>query len=147
MSRRWRRCARSTVSAPSDRRPRPQSRCRPIIATGATPEHPPGLYGPTEGPIAVNTLAAADRIAPLDTASVQRAPRQLHHTEPRDLRGILLSSSLLLFLIDAIIVALLGAGLARAVAAMRTVPAALADRLMLSLMSSATSAGPRRRQQ
>ena len=33
MSRRWRRCARSTASARSDRRPRPPSRCRPITAT------------------------------------------------------------------------------------------------------------------
>src|SRR5437773_1748964 len=33
MSRRWRRCARSTALAPSGRRPRPQSRCRPITAT------------------------------------------------------------------------------------------------------------------
>ena len=33
MSRPWRRCARSTASARSDRRPRPPSRCRRIIAT------------------------------------------------------------------------------------------------------------------
>ena len=42
--------------------------------------------------------------------SAQRA--SYTNAEPRDLRGILLSSSLALFLIDAIIVALLGAGIA-----------------------------------
>src|SRR5262249_1760679 len=32
----------------------------------ATADHPPGFYGTAEGPIAVNTLASADRIAALD---------------------------------------------------------------------------------
>src|SRR6202043_1325745 len=36
----------------------------------ATPDHPPGFYGPADGPLAVNALAGGDRIAPLDTASV-----------------------------------------------------------------------------
>jgi hypothetical protein len=105
----------------------------------ATPEHPPGLYGPAEGPIAVNTLAAADRIAPLDTASLRARRASYTNSEPRDLRGILLSSSLMLFLVDAIIVALLGAGLAALLRRWRTAPAALAVALMLSLMSSAPS--------
>jgi len=46
------------------------------------------------------------------------------NAEPRDLRGILLSSSLALFLIDAIIVAVLGAGIA-ALLRRRAAPAAL----------------------
>src|SRR5688572_28066132 len=77
-----------------------------------TAEHPPGLYGPANGPIAVNTLAAADRVAALDTASLRARRASYTNTEPRELRGILLSSALALFLIDAVIVALLGAGLA-----------------------------------
>src|SRR5438067_150647 len=40
----------------------------------ATPEHPPGLYGPAAGPIAGHKLAPADRIAQPDTSSL-RAPR------------------------------------------------------------------------
>ena len=45
--------------------------------------------------------------------SALRAQRATYtNAEPRDLRGILLSSSLALFLLDAIVVAMLGAGLA-----------------------------------
>ena len=120
----------------------PPSTAKPMPADyrdRATPEHPPGLYGPAEAPIAVNTLAAADRIAPLDTASLRARRASYTNSEPRDLRGILLSSSLMLFLVDAIIVALLGAGLAALLRRWRTAPAALAVALMLSLMSSAPS--------
>ncbi|HZE46436.1 MAG TPA: DUF4159 domain-containing protein, partial [Xanthobacteraceae bacterium] len=120
----------------------PPSTAKPMPADyrdRATAEHPPGLYGPAEGPIAVNTLAAADRIAPLDTASLRARRASYTNTEPRDLRGILLSSSLALFLIDAIIVALLGAGLAALLRRWRTAPAALAIALIVSLMSSAPS--------
>jgi hypothetical protein len=120
----------------------PPSTAKPMPADyrdRATPEHPPGLYGPAEGPIAVNTLAAADRIAPLDTASLRARRASYTNSEPRDLRGILLSSSLMLFLVDAIIVALLGAGLAALLRRWRTAPAALAVALTVSLMSSAPS--------
>ena len=54
----------------------------------ATPDHPPGLYGPAEGPVAVNTLAAADRIAPLDTSALRARHATYTNAEPRDLRGI-----------------------------------------------------------
>jgi hypothetical protein len=120
----------------------PPSTAKPMPADyrdRGTAEHPPGLYGPAEGPIAVNTLAAADRIAPLDTASLRARRATYTNTEPRDLRGILLSSSLLLFLIDAIIVALLGAGLAALLRRWRTAPAALAIALVLSALPSAPS--------
>jgi hypothetical protein len=118
----------------------PPSTAKPMPADyrdRGTPEHPPGLYGPAEGPIAVNTLAAADRIAPLDTASLRARRATYTNTEPRDLRGILLSSSLALFLIDAIIVALLGAGLAALLRRWRTAPAALAIALALTALSTA----------
>jgi hypothetical protein len=59
------------------------------------------------------------------------------NAEPRDLRGILLSSSLALFLIDAIVVAMLGAGLA-ALWRRRAAPAAL----VLALVLAATSIAP-----
>jgi hypothetical protein len=91
----------------------PPSTAKPVAADfrdRATLDHPPGFYGPADGPLAVNTLAAADRIAPLDTASLRARRASYTNAEPRDLRGILLSSSLSLFLIDAVIVALLGGG-------------------------------------
>ncbi|MDP1584677.1 MAG: DUF4159 domain-containing protein [Bradyrhizobium sp.] len=112
----------------------PPSTAKPLRADfrdRATPDHPPGFYGPADGALAVNALAAADRIAPLDTASLRAQRASYTNAEPRDLRGILLASSLALFLVDAVIVALLGAGLA-ALLRRRAVPAALAFALALS---------------
>src|SRR6195952_898654 len=105
----------------------PPSTAKPMPADyrdRATSDHPPGFYGAAEGPIAVNTLASADRIANLDTTSLRARRATYTNAEPRDLRGILLSSSLALFLIDAIVVAMLGAGLA-ALWRRRTATAAL----------------------
>lgn len=119
----------------------PPSTAKPMPADyrdRGTIEHPPGLYGPAEGPIAVNTLAAADRVAPLDTASLRARRATYTNAEPRDLRGILLSSALALFLIDAVVVAMLGAGLA-ALLRRRAAPAAIAISLWLSLFASAPS--------
>ena len=93
----------------------PPSTAKPIPADfrdRASIDHPPGFYGPADGPLAVNALAASDRISPLDTSALRARRASYTNSEPRDLRGILLSSSLALFLIDAIIVALLGAGFA-----------------------------------
>ena len=107
----------------------PPSTAKPMPADyrdRGTVEHPPGLYGPADGPVAVNTLAAADRIAALDTASLRARRASYTNTEPRELRGILLSSALALFLIDAIVVAMLGAGLAALLRRWRTAPAMLA---------------------
>ena len=112
----------------------PPSTAKPLPADfrdRATAEHPPGFYGPADGPLAVNTLAAADRVAPLDTSALRARRASYTNAEPRDLRGILLSSSLALFLIDAVIVALLGAGLA-ALLRRRAVSAVLAFALVLA---------------
>jgi hypothetical protein len=114
----------------------PPSTAKPMPADfrdRATPDHPPGFYGPADGPLAVNTLAAADRIAPLDTSALRARHASYTNAEPRDLRGILLSSSLALFLIDALIVAVLGAGLG-ALLRRRTVSAALAFALAFSMI-------------
>lgn len=93
----------------------PPSTARPIPADfsdRASAEHPPGFYGPPDGPVALNTLAAADRVAALDTSALKARRASYASAEPRDLRGLLLSTALALFLIDAVIVALLGGGLA-----------------------------------
>src|ERR1700759_4323909 len=114
----------------------PPSTAKPLSADyrdRATVDHPPGFYGPADGPLAVNTLAAADRIAPLDTSALKARRATYSNAEPRDLRGILLSSSLALFLIDALIIALLGGGIA-ALLRRRAVPAALA--LALSMITA-----------
>jgi hypothetical protein len=116
----------------------PPSTAKPLPADfhdRATIDHPPGFYGPPDGPLAVNTLAAADRIAPLDTSALKARRASYTNAEPRDLRGILLSSSLALFLIDAIVVALLGGGIA-ALLRRRAMPAALAFALALSTITA-----------
>ena len=93
----------------------PPSTAKPLSADyrdHATLDHPPGFYGPVDGPLAVNTLAPTDRIAALDTSPLKAQRASYTNAEPRDLRGILLSASLALFLIDAILVAFLGGGIA-----------------------------------
>src|SRR4051794_7173556 len=113
----------------------PPSTAKPLPADfrdRATVDHPPGFYGPADGPLAVNTLAAADRIAPLDTSALKARRATYSNAEPRDLRGMLLSSSLALFLIDAIVIALLGGGIAALLRRRRPVSAVLALALALS---------------
>jgi len=93
----------------------PPSNAKPLAADfrdRATLDHPPGFYGPADGPLAVNTLAATDRITPLDTSVLNARRASYTNSEPRDLRGMLLASALLLFLIDALVVAFLGGGIA-----------------------------------
>ncbi|MBV9456638.1 MAG: DUF4159 domain-containing protein [Bradyrhizobium sp.] len=106
----------------------PPSTAKPLAADyrdRATLDHPPGFYGPADGPLAVNTLAAADRIAALDTSALKAQRASYTNAEPRDLRGILLSASLALFLLDAIVIAFLGAGIA-GLLRRRAAPAVLA---------------------
>ena len=113
----------------------PPSTAKPLAADfrdRATLDHPPGFYGPADGPLAVNTLAASDRITPLDTSGLHARRANYTNSEPRDLRGILLSSSLALFLIDALIVALLGGGIA-GLLRRRAAPAALLLALLLPM--------------
>jgi hypothetical protein len=120
----------------------PPSTAKPLRADyrdRATIDHPPGLYGPADGPLAVNALATADRLAPLDTSGLKARRATYTNAEPRDLRGILLSTALALFLIDAIIIAILGGGLA-ALLRRRTATAALA--LIFALASVAGAPSP-----
>ncbi|MCW5702248.1 MAG: DUF4159 domain-containing protein [Bradyrhizobium sp.] len=118
----------------------PPSTAKPMPADyrdRATSERPPGLYGPADAPIAVNTLAAADRLAALDTSALRAQRATYSNAEPHDLRGMLLATALALFLIDAVIVALLGAGLAALLRRWRPAPASLALLLALALSAGA----------
>ncbi len=111
----------------------PPSTAKPLAADfrdRATLDHPPGFYGPADGPLAVNTLAATDRITPLDTSLLHARRANYTNSEPRDLRGILLTASLALFLIDALVVAFLGGGIA-GLLRRRAAPAALLLALLL----------------
>jgi hypothetical protein len=113
----------------------PPSTAKPLAADfrdRATLDHPPGFYGPADGPLAVNTLAATDRLTALDTSILNARRANYTNSEPRDLRGILLAAALALFLIDAVVVAFLGGGIA-GLLRRRAAPAALLLALLLPL--------------
>ncbi|ABD86484.1 DUF4159 domain-containing protein [Rhodopseudomonas palustris] len=120
----------------------PPSTAKPMPADfrdRASLDHPPGFYGPADGPLAVNALAAADRIAALDTAGLRARRAGYATAEPSDLRGILLSTALALFLVDAVIVALLGGSLG---ALFRRRRAASAAALLLAAALAAVTLSP-----
>jgi hypothetical protein len=121
--------------------PPPTARPVPSDFSGsATSDHPPGFYGPPESLLAVNTLAAGDRLAPLDFSPLVTASRRVYRTsEPQDLRGPIFLMALSLLLLDTIVVVFLGGGIqrllprrARAAAASVVIAAALALALALT---------------
>ena len=95
----------------------PPSSARPVPADysgSATADHPPGFYGPPDSYFAVNTLAAADKLAPLDFAPLANARHEIYRTsEPQDLRGPIFLAALALFLLDSMVVLFLAGGIAR----------------------------------
>jgi hypothetical protein len=95
----------------------PPPTARPVptdFAGSATADHPPGFYGPPESVLAVNTLAATDRMAPLDFSPLTNASHEIYRTsEPQDLRGPIMLTALALLLLDSLIVLFLGGGLQR----------------------------------
>jgi hypothetical protein len=94
----------------------PPPTARPILSTftgRATADNPPGFYGPPEGLVAVNTLAPADRLQPIDYAPLNARVEYYRTTEPQDLRGPIFLASLALLLIDALVVFWLAGGLYR----------------------------------
>jgi hypothetical protein len=97
----------------------PPSTARPVssdFSGSATADHPPGFYGPPENLFAVNTLAPADRLIPLDYAPLTSASHELYRTtEPQDLRGPIFLAALALLALDTLIVLYLGGGIARLV--------------------------------
>jgi Domain of unknown function (DUF4159)/Aerotolerance regulator N-terminal len=98
----------------------PPPTARPVptdFSANASADHPPGFYGPPESLLAVNTLAAADRLAALDFSPLTGATREIYRkSEPRDLRGPIFLAALSLFLIDALVVLYLGGGVGRLMA-------------------------------
>jgi hypothetical protein len=85
----------------------PPPTARPVLAgfSGrATADNPPGFYGPPEGLVAVNTLAPADRLSPIDFRPLNPRFEYFRTTEPQDLRGPFFLAALALLLIDALVV-------------------------------------------
>jgi hypothetical protein len=92
----------------------PPANARPVAAayTGrATPDNPPGFYGPPEGLLAVNTLAPDDKLAPLDLASLNARRDVYRVSEPQDLRGPVMLAAMGLLALDALVVFFLAGGL------------------------------------
>ena len=99
----------SFVAPPSTARPIPTD-----FSGSANADHPPGFYGPPENNLAVNTLSAADRLAPLDFSPLTHASNEIYRkNEPQDLRGPILLAALGLLLLDTLIVLYLGGGVTR----------------------------------
>jgi hypothetical protein len=91
----------------------PPSTARPVPAnynSRASADHPPGFYGPPEGLLAVNTLAPADRLNPIDYAPLSARIEAYRLGEPKDLRGPLFLGALALLVIDALVVFWLAGG-------------------------------------
>jgi len=91
----------------------PPPTARPIpsnFTERASLDHPPGFYGPPEGLVAVNTLAPADRPAPLDVSPLNARRDAYRHGEPLDLRGPIFLAALALLTIDALVVVMLSGG-------------------------------------
>jgi len=113
----------------------PPPTARPVAEVGsATPDHPPGFYGPPDSLVAVNTLTGGDRLAALDFAPLVNASREVYRTtEPQDLRGPVLLAAIALLLLDSLIVLFLGGGIQRLIP--RRAPAAPASILILALVT------------
>jgi hypothetical protein len=107
--------------------PPPSARPVPAGFSGrATPDHPPGFYGPPEGLLAVNTLAPADQLAPLNVSALNARLEEYRLSEPQDLRGPILLAALGLLALDALVVFWLAGGLKQIMRRRHRVAAAIA---------------------
>jgi hypothetical protein len=128
----------------------PPVTARPVPADysgRATADYPPGFYGPPEGLLAVNTLIASDRLAPLDTSGLNARREAYRLTEPLDLRGPVFLAALALLLIDALVVFWLSGSVARLIrrrpaAASSVLVAIIAGFLALSVSPPAHAQTP-----
>ncbi len=109
------------VSPPPTARPVPSN-----YSARASADHPPGFYGPPEGLVAVNTLAPADRPAPLNFAGLNARFDIYRHGEPLDLRGPVFLAALALLMLDALVVFWLSGGLSALTLRRRRVAAVVA---------------------
>ncbi|UZF94752.1 DUF4159 domain-containing protein [Bosea sp. NBC_00550] len=74
----------------------------------ATLAHPPGLYGPTDGSLAVNALTPNDTLAALDLAGLGAPILPIDEPVARDARPPLLVLALLLLIVDTLATLWLG---------------------------------------
>ncbi|MET7242391.1 DUF4159 domain-containing protein [Methylobacterium sp. EM32] len=119
----------------------PPATARAVPATWterATPEHPPGYYGPADGGLAVNALTVEDRLKPLDLKALAGARfGGLEEARTRDLRGPFFLTALLLLALDTLASLWLGGFLGLMAARLRRRPAAAALILGLLVLGAA----------
>ncbi len=122
--------------------PPPSARPVPAGFSGrATPEHPPGFYGPPEGLLAVNALAPADQLVPLNVSALNARQEEYRVSEPQDLRGPVLLAALGLLALDALVVFWLAGGVKQMMRPRRR--AAAAAIVALAIVGSAMLAAPK----
>jgi hypothetical protein len=117
----------------------PPPTARPVAADYAgrgSADHPPGFYGPPEGLLAVNTLAPADRLNPIDYAPLNARLEAYRLGEPKDLRGPIFMTALLLLLADALIVFWLAGGI------YRLIPRRAATALLIAGLAATLALAP-----
>lgn len=102
-------------------------------ASRATLAHPPGLYGPTDGSLAVNALTPTDTLAALDLTSLGVAVLPIDEPVARDMRPSLLVLALLLLVADTLATLWLGGRLSFARLRRAAAPAAILVALGASL--------------
>jgi hypothetical protein len=123
----------------------PPSSARPVASnyTGrATADHPPGLYGPPEGLLAVNTLTPSDRLSAIDVAPLNARQEAYRLAEPQDLRGPIFLAALGLLLLDALVVFSLAGGFRRLIPGMGARRRAAAILLAAALVGVGALAAP-----
>jgi len=117
--------------------PPPTARPVPANYSGrAKLDNPPGFYGPPEGLLAVNTLAAADRLAPIDFAPLNARIEPYRVGEPEDLRGPIFLTALGMLLLDAMVVFWLAGGIYRLLPRRRVVTSVLVLAIGLAAFAS-----------
>jgi len=117
--------------------PPPTARPVPANYAGrAKADNPPGFYGPPEGLLAVNTLAPADRIAPIDFAAINARIEPYRIGEPEDLRGPIFLAALGLLLLDAVVVFWLAGGIYRLLPRRRVIASVLVGTIGLAAFGS-----------
>jgi hypothetical protein len=118
--------------------PPPTARPLPTDFAGrASLDHPPGFYGPPEGLLAVNALAPADRLEPLNLAALNARRDSYRMSEPQDLRGPILLAAISLFALDTLVIFLLAGGFRQLFRGGRRATAALVVAILTASLGTA----------
>ncbi|MDX7952720.1 DUF4159 domain-containing protein [Lichenihabitans sp. Uapishka_5] len=94
----------------------PPPAARPFVASAppaVSLDHPPGFYGPADALVALNLFGPADTLTRFEASGLPFGRDSLLASEPIDLRAMLVTTALVLFLLDGLATLWLGGGLRR----------------------------------